>query len=482
MKIRTRIIVGLLLITGLGFYYLTNWIINDLRPHYLKSMEESLYDTSTLLASLLSATLKNGTIYTEDLSHGFIEAYQRDLTAKIYDLKKTKTNIRVYVTNKKGIVIFDSENGKNEGMDYSKWNDVVRCLRGEYGARSSRQNEDDENSSVLYVASPITNSNKDIIGCLTVCKPVDSINLFIFQARDKIMIGGAIAGLTVIALGILLSLWVTWPINKLTDYAHKISKGEKVSLPKLGTFKKNSHSEISIMAEAFEDMRETLEGKKYIEQYIQTLTHEIKSPVSAIQGASELLTEEMPKAQQIKFLSNIQSESKRIKAIIEKLLQLSSLENRKNLQNIEPISIPELLSDIQTSLNPVLTQKNINFEISYNCKVDIRGEKFLIRQSIENLIINAIDFSPKAGSINVDINSDGSFITIKISDEGPGIPEYALDKIFDRFYSLCRPDSDKKSSGLGLSFVKEAITLHNGTIEINTNSPKGTICTVTLPI
>lgn len=480
MKVRTRIIIGLLLITGLGFYYLTNWIINDLRPHYLKSMEESLYDTSTLLASLLSATLKNDSINTSDLQKGFNEAYQRDLTAVIYDLKKTKTNIRVYVTNKTGIVIYDSQNGKDEGKDYSQWNDVIRCLKGKYGARSSRMNEQDENSSVLYVASPVMNNN-EIIGCLTVCKPVKSINIFIFKARDKIMVGGAIAGITVIILGILLSLWVTWPINKLTNYAHKISLGENVSLPKLGTFMKRSHSEISIMAQAFEEMRETLEGKKYIEQYIQTLTHEIKSPLSAIQGASELLSEEMPKHQQIKFLKNIKNESTRIRSIVEKLLQLSSLENRKVLQNIELINLNNLIEDIKTSLEPVLTQKQIQFNSNCDKDITISGELFLLRQSIENIINNAIDFSPINGNIDIKISKNNSNINIEIFDEGIGIPEYALDKIFNRFYSLCRPNSDKKSSGLGLSFVKEAITLHRGQISIDNKSPKGTACNIILP-
>lgn len=444
-------------------------------------MEESLYDTSTLLASILSATLKNDSIYTDDLKNGFKEAYKRDLTAKIYDLKKTKTNLRVYVTDKKGKVIFDSQNGKDEGRDYSNWNDVIRCLNGKYGARSTRINEDDENSSVLYVASPVINNN-EIIGCLTVCKPVKSINVFIFKARDKIMIGGAIAGITVIMLGILLSLWVTWPINKLTNYAHRISQGENVSLPKLGTFKKNSHSEISIMAQAFEEMRETLEGKKYIEQYIQTLTHEIKSPLSAIHGASELLSEDMPKEQQIKFLENIKNESNRIKSIVEKLLQLSSLENRKGLHNIEQFSLNTLFEDIVNSLNPVSILKNLFIKIESTEDIYIKGEKFLIRQSLENIINNAIDFSSSGGTVEIRTYKNKNTVSIEITDEGIGIPDYALDKIFNRFYSLCRPLSDKKSSGLGLSFVKEAITLHHGNIKIQNRDTNGTICLIQLPL
>ncbi|RLG33454.1 hypothetical protein DRN98_03900 [Methanosarcinales archaeon] len=120
VKLRTRIVIGLLVIVGAGFFYLTNWILNDLRPHYLKSMEESLVDISTLLSSLAAQEMISDTNVTDNLRVAFKDAYKRELCATIYDIKKKEMNLRVYITDVKGTVIFDSENGRDEGKDYSR--------------------------------------------------------------------------------------------------------------------------------------------------------------------------------------------------------------------------------------------------------------------------------------------------------------------------------------------------------------------------
>jgi len=95
----------------------------------------------------------------------------------------------------------------------------------------------------------------------------------------------------------------------------------------------------------------------------------------------------------------------------------------------------------------------------------IKGERFLILQIFENLILNAIEFSPTEGKIVIESLGDGEFNQIFIRDQGPGIPEYAKDEIFKKFYSLERP-SGTKSTGLGLSFVREALSFHNGMIQL----------------
>ena len=99
----------------------------------------------------------------------------------------------------------------------------------------------------------------------------------------------------------------------------------------------------------------------------------------------------------------------------------------------------------------------------------IKGEHFLILQIFENLILNAIDFSPVEGKILIETIEDKKTIQIFVRDQGPGIPEYAKDKIFEKFYSLERP-SGKKSTGLGLTFAREAILLHRGMIQLEPSS------------
>lgn len=105
----------------------------------------------------------------------------------------------------------------------------------------------------------------------------------------------------------------------------------------------------------------------------------------------------------------------------------------------------------------------------------------MLAQALDNLLQNAIEFSPESGTVHVAVSQKGDVVSISITDQGPGIPEYATDKIFDRFYSLARPGTQKKSSGLGLCFVKQIAELHQGDVQLINDSEGGTVATFRIP-
>ena len=374
--------------------------------------------------------------------------------------------MQIYITNTEGTIIFDSVSRENVSADYSKWRDVHLTLNGEYGARTTRKDPDDENSSVLYVAAPIIVNGK-MAGVLAVGKPAENINGFIRGAKPQIFRVGILALMIAIMFSLLASVWITRPIKRLTHYANDIREGKRVVFPNL------DHSEIGEMGAAFESMKEALEGKKYVEKYVQTLTHEIKSPLSAIRGAAELLEEKMPPEQRTRFLSNIRNESNRIKDIVDRLLELSALENLKILPKVENISLHSLIKTILESKQPMLSRKHLETIVQIKDDIIVNGDSFLLHQAISNLVQNAIDFSPEHSQIILNGQSRDKRITLTVDDDGPGIPDYAKDKIFDRFFSLRRPESDKKSTGLGLNFVKEVMILHGGEINLENLPKKG---------
>lgn len=479
MSIRFRIILGMMLLGMLGFFGLTRWMVRELRPHYLKSMEESMVDQATILASMVSTSLDTPVISTELFHDAVIHAAEREFSAQIYDMNKERINTRIYVTDDKGIVLFDSY-GNHVGADYSQWLDVSKTLRGEYGARASRDNEEDENSSVLYVASPILYGDS-IIGCLSVGKPAKSVNLFIKNARDNVFIAVMLTAMLLFIFALLFTHWVTVPIRTITGYARDIADAPaRISLNP-DEFGVGEHNEIRTLAIALEEMRESLEGKKYVEQYIQTLTHEIKSPLSAIRGAIELIDDSMPAERRDRFLQNINNESKRITTIVERLLQLSSLEHRKELSDVVDIDLVETIKRSLESISSTIETKNIVSSFSFESNPIVKGESFLLEQVIINLLSNAADFTPAKGSIETTVKTGTDHVTVTITDSGDGIPDYALERIFERFYSLTRPDSGRKSSGLGLPFVKEAVELHGGTVSLSNSEHGGAVATVTLP-
>lgn len=473
MSIRLRIILSFFILIGIGFYLLIDWVVDDLRVRYLESIEEAMVDNAYLLSSVIGSQIKDGEIDTELIKKAFDNVEDQTFKAQIYDITKTKVALQVYITDKNGIILFDSVDETNVGQDFSKWRDVSFTLRGEYGARSTRYNPDDPTSRILYIAAPIR-FNDEIIGVVTLGKPSAVINDYIRIARPKIWITGILVALAIILMGIIFSTWVTWPIKKLIRYTREVRDGKKTVLPYLG------RSELSEMGIALEEMREALEGKKYVENYVQTLTHEIKSPLAAIQGAAEFLIEGVGEEKRRLFLDNIVTEGSRIKKLVDIMLQLSSIENRKKLEVTKDLELKEIIKNSIDRLKPVLEQKKIEV-INRIGDIKFEGELFLIEQILTNLIQNAVNFSPKGGKIDLSSQIKKGSFNLIIKDEGPGIPEYAKERIFERFFSLKHPDTGKKSTGLGLSFVKEVVNLHQGTIEIKNRPEKGTVVNLSLP-
>ena len=475
MRLGTRIFACYFVIFAVCFYYPIDWIKDNIRIRYLEGVEDPLVDQANLLAEMAGIQMEQGTFDPAQWYTIFENTTARPLSANIYKLTKTGVDIRVYMTDKQGILIFDSAGKENIGLDYSIWRDVYLTLNGRYGARSTLQDPTDPKSSVLYVAAPIR-VDGELAGSLTVAKPTTNINEFLVAAKPQITKISALAILAALLLSFLVSVWLTRPIERLRQYAEGVSRGKRVAFPVL------DGSEIGEMGKSFEKMKDALEGKKYVEQYVQNLTHEIKSPLSAIRGAAELLQEDMAPDQRRRFLTNIHTEANRIRHIVDRMLELAALETRSRISERETVSIDSMVKTVLESKRPMLSSRKISPTVDIDDTAVVRGDSFLLNQAIANLIQNAIDFSDELSPIDISCRSDGKIIRLSITDTGPGIPDYARGKIFDKFFSLQRPDTGKKSTGLGLNFVREVAELHFGSVTIENRGTGGVIATLTLPV
>ena len=313
MKLGTRIFVANFLIFVLCFSYPVYWTRSTLRLRYLESVEDPLVDQANILAAIVGNEMEAGRFSSEQLFKTFETMRRRPLAAKIYRQRKKSVDMEVYITDKRGRVVFDSQDKSRVGSDYSAWRDVKLTLEGGYGARTTRRISKDPSSTVLYVAAPIMVKDK-IEGTLTVAKPTTSTNKFLQQARPRLAKVFGISAAAAAFLIFFVSYWMTAPIRRLTRYANDVRQGKRVALPKL------NRSEIGGMGHAFERMRRALEGKKYVEEYVHTLNHEIKSPLSAIRAAAELLGEKMEPERRRRFLANILVETIRAQELVDKML------------------------------------------------------------------------------------------------------------------------------------------------------------------
>ena len=475
MKLAARILIAFFLIISAGFYYLTHDVLENIRVRYLEGVEESLVDGARIMASFISHDMETGTFAPDELQKMFTRAYNREFASKIYHLNKTNVDMRVYITDSRGILLFDSLEKDPVGTDYSQWRDVLLTLQGTYGARSTHESPDPKEPTVLYVAAPILIDNQ-IKGVLAVGKPTTNINNFLAIARARIIQRSTIALSAALITGLFVILLITRPIKRLTRYAEDVRRGKKVALPSL------DKSEIGDMGRAFENMREALEGRKYVETYVQTLTHEIKSPISAIQGAAELLEEEMPESQRLRFINNIRNESTRIQRLVDRMLELAAIENMKGLNKPDTIVFHSLIDNVTERLLPLTTHKKLTIITTVNQELSVKGDAFLLKQAISNLLQNAIDFSSPGGTIRLTSHIADAFVSLSVEDRGPGIPDYAHDRLFEKFFSLQRPSDNKKSTGLGLNFVKEIAELHQGNIKLENRSDGGTRATLSVPL
>ncbi|MCP4213461.1 MAG: two-component system sensor histidine kinase CreC [bacterium] len=474
MKISYRIFLGFALILAAGFYFMTSWFMDDIKIQPKKAMEESLVDTANIMAAYLEQCVEDGQISTAQLEVFMESAGKREFSARIYELVKKKTSLNVYVTDASGKVIYDSS-GFATGLDYSRKNDVYLTLKDKYGARTTRSNPKDPLSSIAYISAPVRHKGK-IIGVCAIAKPWKSNNSFIETTQRKIFTGGLIAFAVALIFSFLIAHRITHPISLLKKYADSVREGKRAYPPELGK------GEIKELSDAFEAMRDSLEGKKYIEKYVQTLTHQLKGPLSAIRGAAELLHEDIPENDRRKFISNIENESRRIQRIVDRVLELAAIEQQRELRNVELMDLSAMVKDIAATLSLTIHRKKIALTLETGTGIKVKGERFLLHQAIYNLVQNAVDFTPSGGSIEVEIKEHFGRLFVVVRDTGAGIPDYAGDKVFDKFYSLQRPDTGKKSSGLGLSLVREVAELHGGDVVIKANSPKGTAAVLKLPL
>ncbi|NBF05352.1 two-component system sensor histidine kinase CreC [Pseudomonas sp. Fl5BN2] len=472
MTLGIRIFLVYLLFIGLTGYFVLNTVMQEIRPGVRQSTEETLVDTANLLAEILRDDFKAGTL-NENRWPQLLRAYgERKPAASIWGLPKNQVNHRIYVTDAKGIVVLDSS-GLAVGQDYSRWNDVYLTLRGQYGARSSRSLADDPNSSVMHVGAPIRD-NGEIIGVVTVAKPNSSLQPYVDRTERRLLWYGA--GLIAMGLlfGALLSWWLSAALRRMTAYALAVSEGRRAELPHY------RGGELAQLASAVEHMRTQLAGKAYVERYVHTLTHELKSPLAAIRGAAELLQSEMPPEQRQRFVGNIDSESARMQQLIERLLNLAQVEQRQGLEERVSVPLAPLLKELLDSQHGRIEGKQLQLEQQVPADLTWSGEPFLLRQALGNLLTNALDFSPPQGLLRCTARRVEEGVEFVLFNQGEPIPDYALPRLCERFYSLPRPDSGRKSTGLGLNFVEEVVQLHGGHMHIE-NVPGGVQVTLRLP-
>ena len=473
MNIAIRLFLGFFLVVGVAAWFVLNIFSKEVQPGVRQAAEDVLVDTAQLLAEFAGPELATGRIADGNFARAVAAATGRSPNASIWGVTKESVDLRVYLTDARGILVFDSA-GAAPGADYSQWIDVARVLRGEYGARSTRDDPQEPSTSVMYVAAPVRVGGR-LLGVVSVGRPTLSLQPYTARAAHRVREGGFWLLALSAAIGTLFTLWLTWSLNRLRDYARSVAAGQRAVLPAQGG------RQLSELAHALAEMRAKLDGKQYVETYVQNLAHELKSPLSAIRGAAEVLHDELPAAERERFVSHIDEQTQRMQLIIDRLLALARIEQLQRPEDSRPLALLELARETVAGRQPELEAHGLRVTIAGEPAAATRGDPFLLRQALANLLDNAITFSPDGGEIEIAVRSAGATQVVEVRDHGPGAPDYALPRVFERFYSLARPATGRKSTGLGLAFVREVARLHGGDASFENAPSGGAIARIVLP-
>jgi two-component system, OmpR family, sensor histidine kinase CreC len=475
MHLGLRLFFGFLVITGLAAFFVMRVFVAEVKPSVRQVMEDILVDTANLLAEEAAADLAampEGGDLTGTRFGAAARAYAgRSVDAQIWGLHKRRLDLRIYVTDARGRVVLDEgaglAGGAGLGADYSRWRDVALTLRGDYGARATREVRTDESTSVMYVAAPVRAADGRVLGVLTVAKAQSTIAPFVERAERKILLAGAwLLGLS-LAVGVVVTLWAVWEVRRLRRYALQAGADQPaVAPPRLP-------GELGDLARAMGVMRERLDGRTQREQFVRALTHELKGPLAAIRGAAELLEDPaLEVSGRTRFVAQVQEQAERLRELVDRLLELSKLESAEPASMRKRVALTMLTDEVLADHGTALQQRGLQLRwVQRDDAVMVEVDPAQVRLALSNLLANAIDFAPEGSVLEVSVSAEADRALWRLRDHGPGVPDYALPHLGERFYATARPGGTRKGSGLGLAIVRQVAALHAGELRIAPASP-----------
>ena len=281
-------------------------------------------------------------------------------------------------------------------------------------------------------------------------------------------------------IGLLITGWLSKyffaPTKKLREAMGRVADGDlNVELRSRSRLK-----EIQELFSGFNLMTHELRATEILQMdFLSNASHELKTPISAIEGYAALLRScDDLTAEQREWVEKIIFNTKRLSSLTGSILLLSKLENQEIPTNRTRFSLDEQIRQSIVALEPRWAKKQIELDVDL-CAADYYGSELLLRHVWDNLIGNAVKFTPEGSTVTLRLTAAGDRIVFTVDDQGPGIPEEALRHIFDKFYQADTAHR-QEGNGLGLALVEKILELEKGTVEAEALPEGGCRFTVTL--
>ena len=371
---------------------------------------------------------------------------------------------------------------ENEGLP-----EVNRALLGA-GGTVVRVSTDGQ--TIVFAANPIQRGT-NIKGALLLSTQEGDVDRIIAEERWGFVLVFLIASGVMLVLSVLLAGTIAEPVRRLSEAADRVRRGTRAR-EEIPDFSERS-DEIGQLSASLRDMTGALYSRiEAIERFAADVAHELKNPLTSLRSAVETLPLARNPDSKERLLAVIIHDVKRLDRLITDISDASRLDAELQRAEAEPFDIAALLSTVVGMKNDVLKAGETAVELTVEPRESrrplvVKGHDSRLVQVFNNLIDNAQSFSPPGVPVRITARPEEGRIEIRVEDEGPGIPDHALERIFERFYTDRPEQGFGQNSGLGLSISKQIIEAHGGTIRAENRldaagTRKGARFIVTLPL
>lgn len=463
-SLRSRIIASYLLVIFLSLSFASFLFYQFLLRYTIQTKKQELVEQASALAQLVSRLENRESLISP---------------TRLLSFPEKVLKARIFLVRPSGEVI-----SRNQAPYFNRAGIDFEALKRKEIVQAER-NAPQLGGKVIIVAVPFEqnslSSKSNFSGALVAVSTVRELT----QAQGPVLLIFLVAALISLIIsgivGLLLSSSIIKPLSKLNEAAREVAQGHfdhqvEVTLP----------DEVSKLARTFNYMAASLKQAYQVQkEFLANVAHELKTPLTSIEGFSEALIEDVAQSEESrkKSLSIINQEAKRLSRLVKDILFASTLDAGKLKLELTQVDMETFLRKLGEKIKPLAWEKEINFKVSEEGSGKILTDEDRLEQVLTNLLDNAFKHLQAGQSVELKSFKDIGKVVIQVADSGPGIPPQDLPRIFERFYLIEKSRTRRAGgTGLGLAICKEIVEALGGKIEVVSQLGQGTTFTVTLPL
>ena len=354
--------------------------------------------------------------------------------------------------------------------------DVIRCFKGKGTSNYDAKNR------YIEVTSPIYDKGTEkAVGVMLISVSTDMISDSVEVLDDRVIAVCLTIGMVAVILAFSAGFVMTRPFRRISDSIAAVTEGYEDDY-----LHEKAYTETMLISDAFNKMlgrMKVLNDSR--NEFVSNVSHELKTPLTSMKVLADslLIQEDVPAELYKEFMGDLSEEIERENKIINDLLSLVKMDKTANTLNIKSENMNTLIEKILKRLRPIAATRNIELVFESFRPVTAEVDEMKLSLAITNLVENAIKYNKENGWVHVSLNADHKNCHIEVADSGIGIPQEAVEHVFERFYRVDKSHSREiGGTGLGLAIARSAVVMHRGAIRVYSQVGAGTTFTVRIPL